>query len=599
MAPTPHFLLSAAAGWRTPGLPPTLAVTGDGSLALAHLPGRGRRLAEASGCAPLLLSDRRGLAATPWGDLILADPEHRRIEVRSGKGRALRALWGPFDWAPWDVAVDLRGTIWVSDPEGGRIHRFDRRGREGQAIGLEPGGAPLDRPERVAVDCEGRLYVGRHGAPHVAVYGPEGEPLELVALDGDLAWEAAGTFLTLPLDSGLDRCPWHRVVLEGAIPRGTRVTVSTFTSEAAKSRTEVEELPESRWALGAVAGALEEGPPGPSGERPSWDCLVQSPPGRHLWLRLDLAGDGASTPAIRRVRVELPRRSSLQRLPAVYQEDVESRHFLDRWLSIFDTTNAGLGEQIGSVARLFDPRATPAGEDGDKDFLGWLAGWLGLSLERHLPVRRRRRLLAETHRLYRLRGTRAGLELALRLTLGVEARVLEHHRLRRWMYLGAGRLGDCAELFGPDLVARLQLGVTSEVGDFQLLDTGDPLTDPFAELAHRFTVYVPKGPAGGSIPLALIRRVVELAKPAHAEATIEILEPRFVLGEGLRVGLSTVVGRYPRGVRLDAPRGGEEAGDGGRRLGHDTVLTAGAAEERSPTFRVGTRSRIGASTLID
>jgi hypothetical protein len=166
------------------------------------------------------------------------------------------------------------------------------------------------------------------------------------------------------------------------------------------------------------------------------------------------------------------------------------------------------------------------------------------------------------------------------------------------MDLGAGRLGDCAELFGPDLVDRLQLGVTSRVGDFQLLDTGDPLTDPFAELAHRFTVYVPRGLGGEAFPPTLVRRVVELAKPAHAEATIEVLAPRFVLGEALRVGLTTVVGRYPRGVWLGEAAGGEAAA-GGRRLGNDTVLTAGTAEERSPTFRVGTRSRIGASTLID
>lgn len=577
MARPPHLLLSARAGWQAGAVEATLSFDAAGNLSLAPLPGRGRRLRDASGCAPALLSAPVGRAASADGEVFVADANARTVTVLTGNGRALRAIWGPFAWRPWDVAVTACSEVWVSAPEEGRVHRFDRRGKIVSTLLTEAGGAPLLRPERLALDCEGRLYVSQAGKDFAAVYSADGDFLEIIALAGELAYEAAGTFRTLPLDSLLDRCPWHRVILKGEIPQGSRVRAATFTSEAAKSEAELELLPEGRWAPAGVAAGTVAG---------EWDCLVQSPPGRFLWLRLTLEGDGATTPTLEHARLEMPRRSSLRHLPAVYQEDLASRHFLDRWLSIFDATNENLGEVIGGIARLFDPQATPAGENGEGDFLTWVASWIGLGLDRHLPVARKRRLLAEAHHLYRLRGTLEGLKLALALTLGIEPLVLEQFRLRRWLYVGSSRLGDCAELFGPELSARLELDVTSRIGDFQLLDTGDPLTDPQAEFAHRFTVFVPEG--GRTLPRPVIERVIELAKPAHTAATVATVPLRLQLGREARVGLNTVVGRYPAGIR-----------EGQNRLGQDTVLTAGPAEERRPTLKVGLRSRIGASTLLD
>ncbi len=159
--------------------------------------------------------------------------------------------------------------------------------------------------------------------------------------------------------------------------------VAVFTSESPKTDDEIAGLPDSRWSTGQIdtdTSVCE------------WDCLIQAPAGRYLWLRLTFTGDGSVTPSIGRVRVYYPRASSLKYLPAVYRADATSSDFLDRFLSIFDSLRDPISGQITDMAALFDPLATPAGA-GQGDFLSWLASWLGLSLQGNWPIQKRRELV--------------------------------------------------------------------------------------------------------------------------------------------------------------------------------------------------------------
>ncbi len=75
------------------------------------------------------------------------------------------------------------------------------------------------------------------------------------------------------------------------------------------------------------------------GRAPALDdaSVVQSREGRYLWLRLELRGDGYASPAVRSIRLHFPRRSYLEYLPAVFAADDDSRWFLERFLSVFQT----------------------------------------------------------------------------------------------------------------------------------------------------------------------------------------------------------------------------------------------------------------------
>src|SRR5262249_7162905 len=139
----------------------------------------------------------------------------------------------------------------------------------------------------------------------------------------------------------------------------------------------------------------------------SADFLIDQPPGRFLCLALVLHGDGVATPSVRRVRVEFPRSTSAEWLPAVYREGLADRDFLDRFLSLFDASVADLDRVIARFPALLDPTSAPASIPNDA--LAWLASVVGVVLDPGTAPDRRRALIAAAPELFRTRGTPAGL----------------------------------------------------------------------------------------------------------------------------------------------------------------------------------------------
>jgi phage tail-like protein len=473
------------------------------------------------------------------------------------------------DFCPFAVGVDADGNIYISDRVARRVYCVDKRDEDRCACAEALPGPPTDCTT-IAFDRFGNPLLG------------DGQNKCVVRRQAKTAYEGEGRYYSEPLDSRTYQCLWHQVIVRASIPPGVQLRVDACTAESPKSTDEIQSMPEDRWATGQVDAQVGEG---------EWDCLILSPPGRYLWLRLTLTGDGSATPAVQWVRVVYPRLSSLRYLPAAYSENAESRDFLGRFLSIFDTVRDGITEGIASIARYFDPGAAPAapGKNGRTDFLSWLASWLDLSLDRHWPEPQRRALVRNAHRLYALRGTPAGLRLHLHLHTGLEPQILEHFKLRRWLFVGHARLGDQSALYGNAIVGRLQLDEYSRIGAFRLVDSGDPLRDPFHVYAHQFTVFVPLRSGGDrALQQQTVERIVEMAKPAHTQARVNVVEPRFRIGVQAFLGVDTIIGQYPDHVI---------AGRG--RLGYDTLLGPSADEAAPPAMRIGMRTRIGSSTVIN
>jgi phage tail-like protein len=579
-------------------------------------------------------------------------------------------------WEPFDLAFDRLGRGYVTDVANGCIHRFTPAGQwekcfagfgqatwiaidcrdrayvivtgpPAQVVQLDADGnrvaidsmpgelTPLFPRNSISVDAEGLLHLGAFCAgdapvncrstqqpplkcppgqtPERGVFDSHGNPVDcFVARPASYVTQAIYT--SGPLDSEFYRCQWHRIILRGEIPAGSRVTVSTYTAEAELTDDDIENLGDV-WQTNQTASEMNKG---------EWDCLVRSGGGRFLWLRLEFRGNGRVTPRLDSIELEFPRISLRRYLPAVFGKEAVSADFTDRFLSLFDTTLRSIETNLDRGARYFDPLSAPAERDPKTgaDFLSWLGSWIGLILDRHWPEPRRRKFLKHAGRLYDVRGTREGLWRELLLFLDMDrdeccradqpsdrcqARpancappkppecswrppplILEHFKLRRWLFLGAGRLGDQALLWGKRIVNRSQLDDTARVERTQLLTAQDPLRDPFHVYAYKFSVFVPACFRASDTDRKALENIVRNGRPAGTQAQIEYVEPRFRIGFQSMIGFDTVVGRYPAGVTLNEMP-----------LGRATVLTAPPHKQGAPSLAIGEQSRIGTTTRLE
>lgn len=551
-----------------------------------------------------------------------------------------------FRW-PWAVATDVAGTVYVVDRGNHRIQKIrhdgtwlgevggdvlndpialaigpDGRlavvdvGREQQAVVVfPPDHAPFclhggtRQPRSVAFDTAGNLYVGDAiGLVHVLALNPQ-DPGEyrlvgagVSGLDGvvvQLAWERSsgllaiirerydgqrqrlwrldpagasaliGRFITTALDSNIERCQWHRVLLNATVPERTSLQIESFTSDKPVN---VVALPDSSvdWQPCMLTG--DDDP----------DCLIQSGPGQYLWLRLTLRSGGRASPELRWMKVFFPRASYLQYLPAVYQEDDDSRHFLERFLSIFQTEFDALDRRIDQLWQLFDPDSVP------RQHLEWLAGWLALIINPEWTEAKMRQMLKDAFLAFGRRGTVAGLERVIQDYACVQAKILEHFRLRRWPALAvAAPLDGSVRLWSRDFYQRLQLTSYSQVGYFRLTGHPEPALEPFDWGAHKFTVFFPADPYRVEATEQRVARIVEREKPAHTEATLCPVLPRFRVGVQATVGVDSMVGGVNHLVlcRLST-------------LNYDSILTCSAPEHHLRALGSAVRPRLGVTTIL-
>jgi hypothetical protein len=156
------------------------------------------------------------------------------------------------------------------------------------------------------------------------------------------------------------------------------------------------------------------------------------------------------------------------------------------------------------------------------------------------------------------------------------------------MIVGNARLGDKSALFGKDVLDRLQVGVNSNIGSFELLDYGDPSLDLFNAYAYKFIVILPRWPGATQSDQLAIQQIIDMAKPAHTQAELRWDEPRFRIGIQSLIGVDTVLAKIPIGVI-----------EGQGTLGYDTVLGQPNETAKRPSSRMDRASRIGCNTVLN
>ena len=556
-----------------------------------------------------------------------------RLLLFDRRSFALRAEWRPpagatvNPWQPVAVAVG-RDVVYVADPANGCIHRFHRWGGWRGAI------EGLGAITAIVLDCHGRLFVVVPGQPAITIVTGTGAsagraalPREVaddfppapfpVAPDGTIdlsgicatagsydgegdsapwpappspAFATAAVWTSPALDSRIARCTWHRLMPDAMIGLHQRAMFSTYTAEAAVPDDVIALLPDSAWT--AVPWSGDGG-----------DALILSPPGRYLWLRATLGSDGSGTPRLCGTVIEYPRISLRRYLPAAFGSDPVSADFTDRLLAIFDRGFRDIEARIDNGAAMFDPASAPAGKAND--VLGWIGSWIGLSVERGWPEARRRAIVKAAGKLFACRGTVRGLRNMLLLWLGWDdlklmpqrpvcgprcrpaacppvppTLVLEHWKLRRWLWLGKGRLGSDAVLWGESILGRSRLDDTAQTGATRLDTTRNPLLDPFNVAANRASVFLPARTISDGRKLGMVRRLIQDLTPADALVAIIPVHARMRIGVQASIGFDSVIGCWPAGVTLD-----------GSALGRATILT-GAVPGGPEAARIGRSARL-------
>jgi phage tail-like protein len=545
-------LLDGRVGWDPrPGDGLAGAVVDGGVLRLADAtpgpaaaPGGARCLLARSRDGSWWLAGRHGLRRLgPCDDRFREWRETRRVRALAARGRRVAVVLESglllvFDTATGQVLAEAwaPGTVRVRLDGRGGLDAVDRWGRH---TWFDPSGlrCKADEPCRPGADLPPQVDPWPPDPPGV-VAGEDG-----FCLDGRgcFDWEGRplpgsrprpagatylerGQYLSVALDSGLPGCRWHRIRIDADVPDGTGVELAFATTDG-----EPEGRPPAAGAPGPWSG-FPAGDPHPSDWFPvragAADSTLSAAPGRYGYLRIRLTGDGAATPVVHQVRIDLPGATGLDRLPQAYSEDPTARDFSERFLSLFDAHLEELDAVLDSRAALLDADALP------DDALGWLAGLLGIGFEAEMPVARRRALLRAAPDLFRRRGTPQGLVDILQVALGVSSSVEELGAVRPWAGLGGARLG-ATRLFGRSR-ARLRLG-TSRLGRSRLQSGGNPDHDAVLAGAHRIRVHVPAGADAG-----LVGRVVRSQIPAHVVPTVTAAVPGLVAGI-LHVGIDTVL----------------------------------------------------------
>lgn len=387
-------------------------------------------------------------------------------------------------------------------------------------------------------------------------------------------YETRGQLLTAALDSGIPRCRWHRVRIDAHAPDETAVSVSVSAHEDPDPPPQGKET-DPAWQ------SFQAGVPHPGDwQTPaagSHDFLIDQPPGRYLFVRLRLTGNGLSTPTVHRLRLDFPRQTSIDSLPIVYRDNPDAEAFTERFLALFDAATEDIDSSIERLPALLD-------SDGvAPEVLPWLGTFLDVAMDPSWSVERRRRVLAAIPDLYRRRGTVTGLERSVRLLFDTTPVIEETFLERMWEALGTARLGG-VRVFSPAR-ARFRIG-RSPVARAPIASYGNPDTDPLTVQAHRFRVFVPGFDEAAT--QSRVEALIASQKPAHTVASVNGSRRGFVLGPGSRVGVDTAITPLPPPV-LNKP---------GMRLNRASILWRGSGCH-GPAIKAGQTSVIGVNTVME
>jgi phage tail-like protein len=211
------------------------------------------------------------------------------------------------------------------------------------------------------------------------------------------------------------------------------------------------------------------------------------------------------------VTLWIARRGYLEFLPAIFRRsDANGRNVVRDLCFVFEHMFDSVDEKLLDGHRFYDPHIAPT------DFLHWLAHWTAFSIDLDWPDDKKRALIKRAVDLYRIRGTKRGLILFLKLFTGYEPEIAEN----TWPFKG----------FRVDSEARIGL---------------DSVVLPPVDLAHCFVVTMPVKFEQVTPEMVIrIHQIIASEKPAHTHYYLRFSDEQgdSELREFFSIGLRSGIG---------------------------------------------------------
>ena len=178
---------------------------------------------------------------------------------------------------------------------------------------------------------------------------------------------------------------------------------------------------------------------------------------------------------------------------------------LRRFLFIYQHLMTSVVDRIEQIPSLIDPLTC------DPKFLSWIASWVGFTLDESLPLHQQRELVRRAIRLYRTRGTKAGMEEIIRVLTAAPVSVSTREKPQGFVLGGATLAGGrtpAERYIRGEPPAHYLYDVKREGTNFFAL-----VLEPRDRFARRFSERAPQ-------VLRRLTQIVTAEKPAHVTFTV-------------------------------------------------------------------------------
>lgn len=230
------------------------------------------------------------------------------------------------------------------------------------------------------------------------------------------------------------------------------------------------------------------------------DIMINDACGRFFWFKIEILNIKEKESFINSIRIEFSIQSFLRYLPEIYQEDEESRKFLEGFLGIFQSMYMDMERKIDKISSYFDPDST------SREFLDWLCSWVKIENSHIWSEEKLRYFIKNAVDFYGKIGTVKGISDIVELYTSEKPYIIEYFQVKDY------------------LKYKYQHNILSKL---------------YSDNPYEFIVLV----SGKGVPTEKeyreVYKLISEFKPAHTEFKLVILKPNIFLDGYSYLGINS------------------------------------------------------------